>query len=98
MNKITARRRKLLRPETDFAAGPGAASSFDGDNSCSAAELAQSLKSSSSPEAWLAAALDEARRRETSSSAGPAEEMFSFARIIHSLGSAILSGPELTLG
>jgi galactokinase/mevalonate kinase-like predicted kinase len=41
------------------------------------------------PEAWLAAVLQEARRREEPQPAESAEEMFSFARTIHTLGSAL---------
>jgi galactokinase/mevalonate kinase-like predicted kinase len=66
---------------------------FHHQSGCSAADLAQVLTSSSNAEAWLAAVLQEARRREESSSAEPPEDSFSFARIIHSLGSAIQMRP-----
>jgi galactokinase/mevalonate kinase-like predicted kinase len=62
---------------------------FRHDSGFSAADLAQALDNSSAPETWVAKALCEARRREESPSAEPVSEAFSFARTIHTLGSAL---------
>ena len=62
---------------------------FRHDSGFSAADLAHVLDNSPAPETWLAAVLREARRREESQSAEPVSEAFSFARTIHTLGSAL---------
>jgi fucokinase len=62
---------------------------FRHDSRFSAADLAQAMVSSSTPEAWFAAVLEEARRREEQPSSEPVEESFSFARTTHTLGSAL---------
>jgi galactokinase/mevalonate kinase-like predicted kinase len=62
---------------------------FRHDSGFSAADLALALGASSAPETWVAAVLREARRREESPSAEPVSEAFSFARTIHTLGSAL---------
>jgi galactokinase/mevalonate kinase-like predicted kinase len=62
---------------------------FRHDSGFSAADLAHALDHSSTPEMWVAAVLREARRREESQSAEPVSEAFSFARTIHTLGSAL---------
>jgi galactokinase/mevalonate kinase-like predicted kinase len=62
---------------------------FRHDSGFSAADLALALSASSTAETWVAAVLGEARRREESPSAEPITEAFSFARTIHTLGSAI---------
>jgi fucokinase len=67
---------------------------FCHDSSLSAADLAQAIECSGAPEIWIAAVLREARRREEScrqelQAKDPVTEAFSFARVIHSLGSAL---------
>ena len=62
---------------------------FRHDSGFSAADLAHALENSESPETWISAVLREARRREELPSAEPVSEAFSFARTIHTLGSAL---------
>jgi hypothetical protein len=62
---------------------------FRHDSGFSAADLAQAMDNSSTPETWVATVLREARRREESPSAEPVSEAFSFARTIHTLASAL---------
>ena len=61
---------------------------FRHDSGFSAADLAHALDNSPAPGTCVAAVLREARRRETCQSAEPVSEAFSFARTIHTLGSA----------
>ena len=71
---------------------------FRHDSGFSATDLAQALNTSPTPGKLVAAMLHEARRREESPSTEPVTEAFSFARTIHTLGSAIRQGsqkPEL---
>jgi fucokinase len=70
---------------------------FRHDSRFSAADLAQAIAWSSAPEKWIATALREARRREEAHSLNVSEncaesvtEAFSFARVLHSLGSALV--------
>jgi fucokinase len=59
------------------------------DSGFSSADLAQAIVWSTAPEEWIAAVLREARRREESQSAEAVTEAFSFARTVHTLGSAL---------
>ncbi|MGA2255420.1 MAG: L-fucokinase, partial [Thermoguttaceae bacterium] len=62
---------------------------FRHDSGFSAADLAHTLENCPAPGALAAAVLREARRREESQSTEPVGEAFSFARTIHTLGSAL---------
>jgi galactokinase/mevalonate kinase-like predicted kinase len=67
---------------------------FRHESGFSAADLAQAMSVSAAPETWVAATLGEARRRAESPDAEPVTEAFSFARTIHTLGSAVRQRAE----
>jgi galactokinase/mevalonate kinase-like predicted kinase len=68
---------------------------FRHDSGFSAADLALVLANSPTPETWVANVLREARRREESQATEPVSEAFSFARTIHTLGSALRQHPNV---
>jgi len=69
---------------------------FRHESGFSAADLAYALENAQTPETLVAAVLREARRREESQSTEPVSEAFSFARTIHTLGSALQHAAKQT--
>ena len=65
------------------------------DSGLSADDLAYVLAHATAPEARLAGLLDDARRSEWNGAADSPQEAFAFPRIMHSLGSALLSRADV---
>jgi galactokinase/mevalonate kinase-like predicted kinase len=65
--------------------------SFRGNSGFSAADLAHILAQSADRRLWVAELLTEARWHWERAGVAPAEEAFTFSRILHTLGSALLS-------
>jgi len=63
---------------------------FRGGSGFSAADLAHLLAGAADPRQWITRILHEARRRSAHGEAESPEEVFAFARIAHTLGSAVL--------
>jgi len=89
-------RRTQLRSEEILGSLPA---TFRADSGFSAAELAFILKNTGRPQVWIRALLSEARFHSRSSS-DPGMDCFTFSRLVHTLGSAVLllaSSPEQTV-
>ena len=63
---------------------------FRHDSQFSATDLARVLTFAPEPEVWVAELLDEARRCEQADASESAGEAFAFARVLHTLGSALV--------